>query len=152
MSSGQVYEPWERQHNDELRVPSDEYVPNKPFVKKDKIIFLDSLIAVYIYWCCFEIGSRAKQRKASSDKEIQVFAISSCLQVERANRDYINILKKEHSLLTRIVRKQYRHSNNVRSYETFLFFTAPSVCDERCLFLLQGPYSVSTFLFFSSHR
>jgi hypothetical protein len=152
MSSGQVYKPWERHHNDELRVPSDEYVPNKPFVKKEKIIFGGSFNAVYIYWCCFETGSRAKQRKASSNKEIQVFAISSCLQVESANRDYINIINKERSLLTRTVRKRYRHRKYVRSYKTFLFFRAPSVCDDRCLLLLQDPYSVSKFLFFSSRR
>jgi len=36
MSSGQVYEPCERHHNDELRVPSNEYAPNKPFVKKEE--------------------------------------------------------------------------------------------------------------------
>jgi hypothetical protein len=84
-----------------------------------------------------------KQRKASPDREIQVFAISSCLQVERVNRDSINVLKKERRLLTRFVRKQYRHSNYVRSYKIFLFFRAPSICDDRGLFLLQGPYSVS---------
>ena len=149
MSSDQVYEPWERHRIDELRVPSDEYVPNKPFVKRENIICLNSFTAVYIYWCCFQTDSRAKQHKAYSDKGIQVFAISSCLQLERANSDGINIFKKERGLLTRIVKKHYRHSNYVCSYKTFLFFRAPSVCDDRCLFLLQGQYSVSKVLFCS---
>ena len=89
-----------------------------------------------------------KQRKASSDREIRVFAISICLQVERINRDCINILRKERRLFTGFVRKHYRHSNYVCSYKIFLFFRAPSICDnQRLIFTTGSIFSVTIFVF-----
>lgn len=55
-----MYEPWERRNNDELIVPIMNMSQINHSRKKKKIILLDSFTAVYIYWRCFEIGSRGK--------------------------------------------------------------------------------------------